>query len=48
MKTESSYLEQVSELYNSIQTDECMPIRDKKNILKLIAQLGDALEKYSY
>lgn len=48
MKTELSYLEQVLELYNSIQTDECMPASDKSNILKLVSQLGDALEKYSY
>ena len=48
MKTELSYLDLVLKLYDDVQSDECMPTNDRRDILELIEQLGDKLEKYSY
>lgn len=44
---ERSYIDLLAQLYNDVQSDECMLSCDKISILNKIGQLEQALEKYS-
>ena len=45
--TEKTYIDQLSELYEAIQSDECMPQQDKAAAIKKVIALEQLLEKYS-
>lgn len=47
MKYEDTYIDLLTKLYDSVQSDEIMPYCDKAIILKRIASLERLLEKYS-
>ena len=44
---EKTYIDQLSELYEAIQSDECMPQKDKSAVIKKVIALEQLLEKYS-
>ena len=44
---EKTYIDQLSELYEAIQSDECMPRQDKATAIKKVIALERLLEKYS-
>ena len=45
--TEKTYIDQLSELYEAILSDECMPQQDKSAAIKKVIALEMILEKYS-
>lgn len=45
--TEKTYIDQLSELYEAILSDECMPQQDKAAAIKKVVSLEQLLEKYS-
>ena len=45
--TEKTYIDQLSELYEAILSDECMPHQDKSAAIKKVIALEQLLEKYS-
>lgn len=45
--TEKTYIDQLSELYEAILSDDCMPYQDKSAALKKIIALEMILENYS-
>lgn len=45
--TEKTYIDQLSELYESILSDECMPNQDKSVAIKKVIALEMILEQYS-
>ena len=45
--TEKTYIDQLSELYEAIQSDECMPHQDKSVAIKKVIALEMILEQYS-
>lgn len=45
--TEKTYIDQLSELYEAILSDECMPQQDKSAAIKKVISLEQLLEKYS-
>ena len=44
---EKTYIDQLSELYEAIKSDECMPQQDKATAIKKVIALEQLLEKYS-
>ena len=47
MRTELTYVDLLSKLYEDVESDVCIPERKKKEILEMIAQLEAKLFKYS-
>lgn len=45
--TEKTYIDQLSELYEAILSDYCMPNQDKSAAIKKVIALEQLLEKYS-
>lgn len=45
--TEKTYIDQLSELYEAILSDDCMPNQDKSAALKKVIALEMILEQYS-
>ena len=45
--TEKTYIDQLSELYEAILSDDCMPNQDKSSAIKKVIALEMILEKYS-
>ena len=45
--TEKTYIEQLNELYEAIQSDWGMPHQDKSAAIKKVIALEQLLEKYS-
>ena len=45
--TEKTYIDQLSELYEAILSDECMPHQDKSAAIKKVISLEQLIEKYS-
>ena len=44
---EKTYIDQLSELYEAILSDDCMPNQDKSAAIKNVIALEQLLEKYS-